>query len=130
MNRPASGVPHGPRVLVAEDNVLIGEFVQQILVDLGCRVAGPFVRLDEVLSAIRDDAFDGALLDLDLDGVSILPAASELAARGIPFIVATGHGTLAGLPALLAGAPVLTKPFEVPYLERLVLSTFPLRHGV
>ena len=129
MNQSAAAVLHGPRVLVAEDNFLIGETIREILVDLGCTVAGPFVRLDEVLSAIHVDAFDGALLDLDLDGVSILPAASGLAARGIPFIVATGHNS-AGLPPLLARATFLTKPFQVPELEGLVLKTFPLRHGV
>ena len=130
MNQSAAAVLHGPRVLVAEDNFLIGETIREILVDVGCTVAGPFGRLDEVLSAIRVDAFDGALLDLDLDGVSTLPAASELAARGIPFIVATGHRNSAGLPPLLARAPFLTKPFQVPELEGLVLKTFPLRHGV
>lgn len=130
MNQSEAAARHGPRVLVAEDNFLIGEIICQILVDLGCTVVGPFRRLDEVLSAIRVDAFDGALLDLDLDGVSILPAAIELTARGIPFIVATGHRNPAGLPALLAQAPFLTKPFEVPEFERLVLRTFPLRHSV
>lgn len=130
MNPSAVSVPHGPRVLVAEDNVLIGEFLRQILIDLGCTVLGPFDALDDVLGAIRGVPFDGALLDLDLDGVSILPAASELAARGIPFIVATGQRSSAGLPAPLAQAPFLTKPFEVPEFERLVLRTFPLRHSV
>lgn len=123
MNQPAAAA-HGPRVLVAEDNFLIGETIREILVDLGCSVAGPFSRLDEVLSVIRVGPFDGALLDMDLDGVSILPAASELAARGIPFIVATGHGKSAALPALLAQAPFLTKPFAVEDLTRLVRTTF------
>ena len=124
MAQPAASIPHGPRVLVAEDNFLIGEFIRQVLVDLGCTVLGPFDALEDVLGAIRVNQFDGALLDLDLNSVSILPAASELAARGIPFIVATGR-TTAGLPALLAQAPLLTKPFEVPELERLVLRSFP-----
>lgn len=130
MNQAAAPTLRGPRVLVAEDNFLIGESIRQILVDLGCTVAGPFERLDEVLSVIRAEAFDGALLDLDLDGVSTLPAASELNARGIPFIVATGYRSQAGLPALLAGAPFLIKPFQVTELEELVLKTFPLRPGV
>lgn len=131
MTRPAgTAASQGPRVLVAEDNFLIGETIRQILLDLGCTVAGPFGRLDEVLGAIMGDPFDGALLDVDLDGVSILPAASELAARRIPFIVATGHRISAGFPALLAQAPLLAKPFTVPELERLVLGTFPPRQGL
>lgn len=124
---PPAAVPPGPRVLIAEDNVLIGEFVRQILVDAGCRVFGPYEGLDEVLSAIRNNPVDGALLDLELDGVSIGPAATELSERGIPFIIATGQRNPQGLPALLAQAPFLTKPFDVPQLEKLVLGTFPLR---
>jgi DNA-binding response OmpR family regulator len=129
MTQPAAKVDNGPRVLVAEDNYLIGDTIRLILQDLGCEVVGPFARLEEVLSAIQIDTFDGALLDLDLNGESILPAASELDARGIPFIVATGREKSARLPELLAQAPFLTKPFQVPELERLVLKNFPLQHG-
>lgn len=125
MDQPAIEAPPGPRVLVAEDNLLIGEFIRQILVDFGCTVFGPVGELDEVLGAIRVDPFDGAILDLDLGGVSILPAASELAARGIPFIVASGQRASADLPAPMAQAPFLTKPFDVAQLRKLVLETFP-----
>jgi len=129
MNQALANVAHRPTVLVAEDNNLIGEFIRQILVDLGCTVLGPFEDLDGVMDAIRVGPFDGALLDLELDGASILPAATELAEHGIPFIVATGQRSSAGLPALLAQAPFLSKPFDVPEFERLVLSTFPRRQA-
>jgi CheY-like chemotaxis protein len=124
MSQSASGALHGLRVLVAEDNVLIGAFIRQILEDIGCAVVGPFEGLEEVLGAIRLTPIDGALLDLELDGVCVLPAASALAERGIPFILATGQTSPAGLPALLAGAPFLTKPFEPAMLAALVLGTF------
>jgi len=129
MNQPAAEAPRGLRVLVAEDNVLIGAFIRQILEDIGCTVVGPFEGLEEVLGAIRIDSLDGALLDLELDGVSVLPAAYALAELRIPFIVATGQRSRAGHPALLARAPFLTKPFEAAQLEGLVLSTFGPRHA-
>ena len=124
------GALRGLRVLVAEDNVLIGEFMRQILVDLGGVVVGPFANLDDVLRAIRAGDLEAALLDLQLGETDILPAAHELAERGIPFIIATGRGNVADLPALLASAPILAKPFDVPQLEELVSSTFQNRAGL
>jgi len=124
MSRIAADPPRGLRVLVAEDNLLIGEFIRQILIDLECTVIGPLDDVEEVLRTIQASDLDGALLDVQLGEASIYPAASELALRGIPFILATGRGSLADLPALLASAPILTKPFGVPQLEAIMGSTF------
>lgn len=114
----------GLRILIAEDNYLIGESIRQILMDMECTVIGPIDDLDEVLGAIRSTEIDGALLDVQLGDVSIHPAASELARRGIPFILATGCENVARLPVLLAQAPLLNKPFEAAQLERIVSRTF------
>jgi len=129
MSQPATESARAFRVLVAEDNLMIGEFIRQILVDLGCTVAGPFETLKEVLEAIRVDRVDGAILDLELGDENCLPAVSALVERGIPYIVASGHRTAAGLPASLAQSPFLSKPFDIPEFERLVSSTFPSRPG-
>lgn len=114
----------GLRVLVAEDNLLIGEFIRQILIDLGCAVVGPLDDLDETLRAIQANDVDGALLDVQLGEANIFPAANELTLRGIPFILATGRGSFSGLPAHLASAPLLMKPFDVRQLEDMVSRTF------
>lgn len=113
----------GLRILVAEDNLLIGESIRQVLVELECTVIGPIADLDEVLGAIETTPLDGALLDVQLGDANIDQAASELARRGIPFILATGR-TRAGISALLANAPILSKPFDLPELERIVGKTF------
>lgn len=130
MNQPATESARALRVLVAEDNVLIGEFIRQILVDLGCTVAGPFETLDEALDAIRVDRVDGAILDFELGDANCLPAVSALAERGIPYIVASGQNGAVGFPASLAQSPFLCKPFDVPEFESLVLRTFPFRQGI
>jgi DNA-binding response OmpR family regulator len=111
-------------VLVAEDNLLIGEFIRLILIDLGCAVVGPLDDLDETLRAIQANDLDGALLDVQVGKANILLAANELKLRGIPFILATGRGSLHGLPSLLASAPLLAKPFDVQRLEEMVSRTF------
>ena len=54
---------------------------------------------------------DAAVLDLNLGGETSVSVADALAARGIPFLVATGYGA-AGLPAHLKHIPVLPKPYD------------------
>jgi CheY-like chemotaxis protein len=114
----------GLRVLVAEDNLLIAEFIRHVLVDLGCTVVGPLNELNETIRAIETNDVDGALLDIQLGDADIYPAANELALRGIPFILATGRESLHGLPSLLVRAPLLKKPFDVRRLEDMVSRTF------
>ncbi|TDH58138.1 hypothetical protein E2C06_34155 [Dankookia rubra] len=50
------------------------------------------------------------MLDIDLDGSPVVPAADRLAEAGVPFLVATGWV----LDRVKAGyaAPVLQKPFD------------------
>ena len=122
MSRINANPLQGLRMLIAEDNFLIGEAMREILIDLECSVVGPIDDLDEVLSAIHASDIEGALLDVQLGEANILPAASELAARGIPFILTTGRQNLADLPALLANAPLLTKPFDARRLETMMMS--------
>jgi len=117
----------GLRVLVADDNLLVTEFVRQILSELGCRIVGPIHDMDEALKVIKTCEIDAALLDVQFGDANILFAAEALAARGIPFILTTGRGDLADLPDLLANAPVVPKPFDVGRLERVMRNTFMVR---
>jgi DNA-binding response OmpR family regulator len=124
MGESATSPLNGLRIFVAEDEVLIAVLLQEILLSLGCTVIGPVATLDEALRAIQANTIDGALLDLNLGRARIDPAASELALRKVPFIIMTGQGSLRGFPALLAGAPLLSKPFKLQQLEDMMIATF------
>ncbi len=119
----------GLRVLIAEDNFLIGEALRETLLCFGCAVVGPIADLAEVMGVIETSDIDAALLDVQLGDANILPAASALAARGIPFIVTTGGGNPIGLPAVLARAPCLKKPFGAEQLEVVMNAAFPRGAG-
>lgn len=114
----------GLRVLIAEDNFLIGETLGEILLGLGCVVIGPFAELAEVMTEIEAEGFDAALLDIHLGDENILPAASALASRQIPYILTTGGGSPIGFPTLLARAPRLNKPFDARKLESAMNAAF------
>jgi CheY-like chemotaxis protein len=86
--------------------------IEDMLRDLGCSDVVQAVDTAGALRAIADGPdFDGAILDLQLDGVSSAPVAAALAARGVPFLFATGYAGEA-LPAPYRDRPHLQKPFR------------------
>ncbi len=105
---------HGRRVLVVEDEALVTTLIEDGLVSAGAEVIGPACSVEGALGLIEQAARDGglsaAVLDINLDGVAVLPVADRLAALGVPFIFATGYGHGCDKGRHIA-APVLPKPF-------------------
>ena len=100
----------GARVLIVEDAVLLAMELETSLADAGARVIGPAYELEEAL-AMLDQPIDAAVLDANLNGQSVAPVAQALAARGVPFVFATGYGEVAGPGGF--DAPVIRKPYDV-----------------
>ena len=98
------------RVLIVEDEALVGMALEDALELLGIEVAGVAGTVGEALAQVAADQFDGAILDVQLHGKDVLPVVESLESRGIPFVFATGYGK-AGLPEKYRDAPVLQKPF-------------------
>jgi CheY-like chemotaxis protein len=105
------------RVLVVEDEMLIGMLLEDMLTDLGYEVVKVVPRLKDALAAVESDSFDLAILDVHLQGESAFPVADALIARNLPFVFATGYGER-GLPESYRERPVLQKPFARDDLER------------
>ena len=102
----------GKRVLVVEDEAIIALLIEDMLVDLGCAVIGPAVRVDEAIRIIADDpAIDVAILDVNVAGESVYPVAKVLAERDLPFLFATGYGD-AAVGTDFKGRTVVTKPYR------------------
>jgi CheY-like chemotaxis protein len=99
------------RILVIEDEALVAMLVEDALLDSGFAVIGPARSVTEALALLAQEAPDAAVLDLNLGGENSLSVADALAARGIPFLVATGYGA-AGLPPTHRHVPVLPKPYD------------------
>jgi CheY-like chemotaxis protein len=119
---PASRpVSLGKRVLVVEDEVMIRMLLEDMLGELGYSIAAQASHLDEALEAATTTDFDIAILDVNLNGQPISPVADALAARGTPFVFATGYGEH-GLPEPYRDRPALKKPFQIDGLK-LMLQT-------
>jgi DNA-binding response OmpR family regulator len=111
----------GLRAFLVEDEGGIALLIEDMLVDLGCELAGSAARLDRACDMARNATADFAVLDVNLDGQPVFPLARILRERKIPFVFSTGYGAT-GMPPEFNGAPVLTKPFVLEQLRRAILA--------
>jgi two-component sensor histidine kinase/CheY-like chemotaxis protein len=98
------------RILVVEDEYLVAEEMADRLRAAGCLVSGPFGTLIEALRVAATDDLDGAVLDINLNGDLVWPAAHALRARGIPLIFSTGYSETIRPPPELQDALQVEKP--------------------
>lgn len=100
------------RILLVEDDPLVGLEFQTTLADAGVEAVGPMPDLHHSLAAIMDEGcrFDAAILDVNLRGESTLPLAQLLSERGVPYMFVSGYDLEVVLPAELRRAPKLQKP--------------------
>jgi CheY-like chemotaxis protein len=109
----------GLKILVVEDDRLIGEILQEMLMDAGVVVLGPLATVAEALDFIgQGAALDGAVLDINLRGERSYPVADALVRRGIRFIFTTGYGA-----GTLADAYRMHPRCEKPFQEETLLAT-------
>lgn len=111
----------GKRLLMVEDEFLVGMMAKKMLEGLGAIVLGPYARLADGLAAARSERFDGALLDFNLAGELAEPLADYLIAHGVPFIFLTGYQR-DSIDRRYANVPLLQKPIEPESLERVLVS--------
>jgi PAS domain S-box-containing protein len=101
----------GLKVLIVEDALLLALELEAGLTEAGAEVVGSAADVGEAMR-MADLPIDAAVLDANLNGASVLPVAQALAARGVPFVFATGYGDDKMLPAGF-DAPVIRKPYDV-----------------
>ena len=107
------------RVLIVEDDVMIRMLIEDMLTELGYAVTAQAAKIAEALAAAQNADIDVAILDLNLNGETTGPVAKALAARGKPFVFATGYGEH-GLPPEFRDRPLLKKPFQMEGLKRML----------
>ena len=101
----------GLSVFVIEDESLVLVNLEDMLEELGCRLVGPAMRLDQAEAMLEQAAAaDIAILDVNIGGRAVFPFAEKLAGRGVPLVFATGYGR-DGLPPEWQDATVLGKPY-------------------
>jgi len=107
-NRPSAG---GRRVLVVEDEALIGLALSELVEDEGCAVCGPFTRSDQAIAWLEGgETADLAIVDHILRDGPFTNLVRLLKARGIPFVIYSGNVQRADMSVELQQATWLEKP--------------------
>jgi CheY-like chemotaxis protein len=101
----------GCHILVVEDEMLVLLGIEDVLADHGCENVSAAANVDQALSLIGSQAFDAAMVDVNLDGRKSYPVADALAARGVPFLFSTGYSG-ESLDEGYRDRPVLGKPYR------------------
>ncbi len=111
----------GLRLLVVEDEYLIASDLLMALENAGARVFGPVSDVERAMEVVGESGIDldAAILDINLGGELVYPAARILRERGMPFLFVTGY-TFSSLPREFAAAPCLAKPVDETQLIALV----------
>jgi CheY-like chemotaxis protein len=114
------------RVLVVEDEGSVALLIEDFLAELGYEVAASAARLAQACDYAASIALDFAVLDVNLAGELVFPAARILSSRRIPFLFSTGYGRQGILPEF-SRYPVLMKPFVLNAFKAAIISALSLR---
>ncbi|WP_313115352.1 response regulator [Stenotrophomonas indicatrix] len=99
------------RVLVVENDEMSAALLQMQLVHSGALVVGLAASVAEALRLLEEANADVALLDYRLaHNETSEPVAAALAARGVPFVLATGMAA-EQLPVAMRSGVLLIKPY-------------------
>jgi CheY-like chemotaxis protein len=119
----------GTRVLLVEDEPLIAMHVEDVLIGLGCRVAGVASSSAQAMAVIDAEPIDVAILDINLgNNETSYPVADALTVRRVPFILLSGYSRI-GRRAQDEKRPWLQKPVDESELSRALLSVLTRRSG-
>jgi DNA-binding NtrC family response regulator len=102
--------------LILEDEAIVAFALEDMIDDAGGRSICA-ERLDQAFELIETSSFDAAILDVNVHDRQSYPVAEALAAKGIPFIFATGYGDTLH-PEAFAAIPTVGKPYVFEEIER------------
>jgi ActR/RegA family two-component response regulator len=116
-------LPTLPRtVLLVEDNAIIAMNTEALLEEVGVTQVVVASTVLEAITQAEAGQFEFAILDLKLDGgEDSLPVAVRLSELGVRFVFATGFGEAVELVENYGAAGVLSKPYRLEDLERILL---------
>ncbi|HEV7276523.1 MAG TPA: response regulator [Devosiaceae bacterium] len=113
------------RVLVVEDEYLLADELQTELENAGAVVIGPVGRLAEAATLIEENGqLDGAILDANLGGEMVFPAADLLLERGVPIIFATGYDASV-IPSRFSAVARCEKPIDIRKIVQAIGRALP-----
>lgn len=112
----------GVNVLIVEDNFVVADALRFLISGYGGSVSSIVPNLERAFEALAAQPVDIAVLDINLNGTSVVPFAEHLRRQDLPFVFLTGYGDEQLLPEHLRGQPRFDKPVEAERLIRGMLA--------
>ena len=84
------------RILIVEDEPIVALNYSSILEDAGYEILGPVGSIKKGIEIIDRERFDGAVLDIDLRGVPVVPIIMALQKNGVPYIFVSAFPAMVG----------------------------------
>jgi|GEM_PF-720442 len=114
------------RILVVEDEILIGMEISEILKAAGFKISGPVATAAGALAILENQMCDAAVLDINLGKETSAPIAKLLSETGTPYLSISGRSR-EDRPDIFSDSPHLAKPIQsallVKELGQLLEST-------
>jgi two-component system, response regulator PdtaR len=109
-----------PKILVAEDELLIAMDIVDELSAAGFVTIGPFATQSQALDYCRNEIPDCAVLDVRLQDGDCFPLADFLADQDVPMVFHSGHASRLALAERYGNAEVCPKPSATAQIASLV----------
>lgn len=100
--------------------MLVLMLIEDMLADVGCTSVKTAASVEQALELIGANDFDVAMLDMNLNGDRTHAIADALAAKGVPFVFATGYA--GRMREGYGGRPILTKPYQAQQLVTILIE--------
>lgn len=100
------------RALVAEDSSYILFGLEILLEHAGVEIVGASATVAGLCRLIETTPADIAILEVNLSGEMVFPAADLLIERGVPVIFTTGYAPAKIFPPRFMSLPILQKPYD------------------
>lgn len=111
------------RVLVVEDEAIIGMMIEDMLLEIGCKAVEAAASVEGALDFLAGESPDFAILDINLNGARSDQVASTLKSRGVPFVFVSGYDAQ-GVDPAFSDTRILQKPFRISDLNAAVDEAF------
>lgn len=101
----------GLRIFLLEDEPIIAMALEDAIIDAGA-IAILAGSLAKATTVATEAAIDFAILDVNIHGEQSYGVAAVLAERQIPFVFASGYGSMVH-PEEFAAIPTVAKPYQI-----------------
>ena len=109
-------------VLIVEDNLIIALDAEDMLLGLGADQVHTAADVTGALAIVESRPLRFALLDINLGVETSMPVARALAARGVPFVLATGYGDRTAFADVFPDVGVVQKPYDAADVRAAIMG--------